>query len=216
MKAKKLFPDLSIKRLWDKIKELEDKVGDGSVDKELGNKLQWYVDMRYLPEAYSPIITALVPLMSGFNDINGNVSLSQSCSSHTDSGNTLDCWRAFDDQHDQLKYAWSPVSGTKEFYMDITFARDKVVEYCEFTACSNTNGNVVNITLLSSDDGKVYEEIGKHNHTTASNSRTWKAKILCDVFKARKYYRFLVKSSAAIGVTGSYAGYIDDLQLYGY
>lgn len=30
MKAKKLFPDLSIKRLWDKIKELENKVGDSS------------------------------------------------------------------------------------------------------------------------------------------------------------------------------------------
>lgn len=30
MKAKKLFPDLSFKRLWDKIKELEDKVGEGS------------------------------------------------------------------------------------------------------------------------------------------------------------------------------------------
>lgn len=30
MKAKKLFPDLSLKRLWDKIKDLEDKVGEGS------------------------------------------------------------------------------------------------------------------------------------------------------------------------------------------
>lgn len=30
MKAKKLFPDLSFKRLWDKIKDLEDKVGEGS------------------------------------------------------------------------------------------------------------------------------------------------------------------------------------------
>ena len=30
MKAKKLFPDLSFKRLWDKIKELENKVGENS------------------------------------------------------------------------------------------------------------------------------------------------------------------------------------------
>lgn len=43
MKAKKLFPDLSFKRLWDKIKELENKVGDGS-DSEQNKKipnLEW-------------------------------------------------------------------------------------------------------------------------------------------------------------------------------
>lgn len=30
MKAKKLFPDLSFKRLWDKIKDLEEKVEQGN------------------------------------------------------------------------------------------------------------------------------------------------------------------------------------------
>ena len=34
MKAKKLFPDLSIKRLWDKIKGIEDKVNEQN--KKLG------------------------------------------------------------------------------------------------------------------------------------------------------------------------------------
>lgn len=43
MKAKKLFPDLSFKRLWDKIKDLEDKVDEGSdinLD-ELNKNFEW-------------------------------------------------------------------------------------------------------------------------------------------------------------------------------
>ena len=41
MKAKKLFPDLSFKRLWDKIKELEDKVGEGGGDNQDSNTLTY-------------------------------------------------------------------------------------------------------------------------------------------------------------------------------
>ena len=44
MKAKKLFPDLSFKRLWDKIKDLEDKVGEGNTS---GVKLGISEDGKY-------------------------------------------------------------------------------------------------------------------------------------------------------------------------
>ena len=39
MKAKKLFPDLSIKRLWNKLKGIEDKVNEQS--QNLDNKFSW-------------------------------------------------------------------------------------------------------------------------------------------------------------------------------
>ena len=176
--------------------------------------LQWWVDRGYLPPYGAPTPQALINPLTSYSD--GSVTISSS-GEYANGKNKA--WQAFDGktgtQDDNNLYC--TVSGAYEYYIDITFAVPRVVEYLYFDIFSSSGGNNSTITTLQfSDDGVTWDTCGTLEFVYASGPRVTK-KLTCNLLKNKKKYRLKFKHlNYALHVTTKYGGGIDNVQLYGY